>query len=295
MTMGDLSQRARALAAALEPVAGQVYFSPECHAEYQKLGFAGSPGEFGGVAGPDGPAYFTSRGSVMGQVPGEVVACAFGVFNPAAVIPAVDFGWSITDAGTICAARDRGAIAQLERCLGEKPDGIDRANELAARAVDTLRPEGRPLYAGLASLDLPGSPVGDLWRRLDMLREFRGDSHVSAWTTLGVDATEINLLTEAYWGMPMRSYSRTRAWSDAEFDAAEERLVARGLLEDGAITDAGRDKREAIEVATDEQCRPFVDALGDHLDELVSILRPYGAAIREQKGYLTAGPADLAR
>ena len=293
--MDDLSKRARALAAALEPVAGQVYFSPECHAEYEKLGFAGSPGEFGGVAGPDGPAYFTSRGSVMGQVPGEVVACAFGVFNPAAVVPAVDFGWSLTDAATICAARDRGAIAQLERILGEKPDGIDRANELAARAVDALRPEGRPLYAGLASLDLPGSPVGDLWRRLDMLREFRGDSHVNAWTTLGVDATEINLLTEAWWGMPMRSYSRTRAWSDAEFDAAEERLAGRGLLGDGAITDAGRDLRDQIEAATDAQCRPFVDALGDDVDELVSILRPYGAAIREQKGYLTAGPADLAR
>lgn len=293
--MGDLSQRARALAAALEPVAGQVYFSPECHAEYEKLGFAGSPGEFGGVAGPDGPAYFTSRGSVMGQVPGEVVACAFGVFNPAAVVPAVDFGWSITDAATICAARDRGAIGQLERILGEKPDGIDRANELAARAVDVLRPEGRPLYAGLASLDLPGSPLGDLWRRLDMLREFRGDAHVSAWTTLGVDATEINLLSEAHWGLPLRSYSRTRAWSDAEFDAAEERLTSRGLLRDGAITDAGRDAREAIEVATDSQCRPFVDALGDDLEELVSILLPYGAAIREQKGYLTAGPADLAR
>ncbi|HYD08835.1 MAG TPA: hypothetical protein VEA78_01930 [Acidimicrobiales bacterium] len=292
--MDELSKRARALSAAIEPVAGQVYFSPECHANYQALGFAGSPGEFGGVAGPDGPAYFTSRGSVMGQVPGEVVACAFGVFNPAAVVPAVDFGWSLTDAATICDARDRGAIDQLERILGEKPEGIDRANELAARAVDTLRPEGRPLYAGLASLDLPGSPVGDLWRRLDMLREFRGDAHVSAWTTAGIDATEINLLTEAYWGMPMRSYSRTRAWSDAEFDAAEERLVARGLLQDGAITDAGRDEREGVEVRTDAQCRPFVDALGDDADELVSILLPYGAAIRAAKGYLSAGPADLA-
>jgi len=27
----------------LEPVAGQVYFSPECHAAYAGLGFAPSP------------------------------------------------------------------------------------------------------------------------------------------------------------------------------------------------------------------------------------------------------------
>jgi len=291
----DLSKSARALSGALEPVAGQVYFSPECHERYVQLGFAPSSGEFGGVAAPDGPAYFTSRGSVMGQVPGEVVACAFGVFNPVAVKAAVDFGWTLTDAATICAARDAGAIAQLERVLGAEPDGVARANELLARAVEPLRPEGRPLYAGLASLDLPGSPLGDAWRRLDMLREFRGDSHINAWTTAGIDATEMCLLTEPYWGLPLRSYSRTRAWSDAEFDAAEARLEARGLLQGGTLTDRGRAEREAIEVATDLQCRPFVDALGDDLDELVGILRPWAAAVQAAKGYPAAGPQDLAR
>src|SRR5947207_5972913 len=104
----DVSVRARLLAGALEPVAGQVYFSPECHSRYEKLGFNGSPGAAGGVALPDGPAYFCSRGSVMGQVPGEVIAAAFGVFNPAAVVPAVTHGWTLTDAATICEARTAG-------------------------------------------------------------------------------------------------------------------------------------------------------------------------------------------
>ena len=75
----EVSVRARALGAALEPVAGQVYFSPECHAGYQALGFGPSRGKSGEVALPDGPAYLCSRGSVMGQVPGEVIASAFGV------------------------------------------------------------------------------------------------------------------------------------------------------------------------------------------------------------------------
>ena len=87
---------------ALEPVAGQVYFSPECHAAYAALGFSPSPGSLpNGVQFPDGAAYFTSRGSVMGQVPGEVVAAAFAVFNPEAVVPGVRFGWSKVDAATI--------------------------------------------------------------------------------------------------------------------------------------------------------------------------------------------------
>ena len=83
----DESKAARQLGSVLEPVTGQVYFSPECHANYVALGFAPSNGEFNGVAAPDGPAYFTSRGSVLGQVPGTVVAATFGVFNPEAVVP----------------------------------------------------------------------------------------------------------------------------------------------------------------------------------------------------------------
>lgn len=292
--MDELSRKARALAATIEPFAGQVYFSPECHANYQALGFSGSPAEANGVAVPDGPAYFTSRGSVMGQVPGHVVACAFGVFNPAAVVPAVAFGWTLTDAATICQARDDGAIGQLTRILGENPDGIDRANELFARATEPLRPEGRPLFAGLQSQALPGSPVGDAWRNADRLREFRGDAHVSAWTTAGVDATEICLLSEASWGLPLRSYSRTRAWSDAEFDAAMERMRSRGWFAGDALTDAGRAAREAIERDTDRQMRSAIDAIGDDLDELLAIVGPWGESIKDAKGYLGGGASDLA-
>jgi hypothetical protein len=294
MTDDELSRRARALAGALEPVAGQVYFSPECHERYQALGFGPSMGEVGGVAMPDGPAYFCSRGSVMGQVPGEVIAAAFGVFNPAVVVPAVAHGWGLTDAATICAARTEGATAQLRRILGDAPDGLERATELLARATDGLRPEGKPLFAGLLSLGLPGDPIGDVWRMADQLREYRGDAHVATWTAAGVDATEIGLLTELYWGLPMRSYIRTRAWSTEDLDAAEERLAARSWAADGALTDAGRAAREAIEVATDACCRPFVDALGDGLDELVGILRTWGRAVMDAGGYPGAGPHDLA-
>ena len=285
---------ARALAGVIEPFAGQVYFAPECHEAYAALGFAGSPGRFAEVAAPDGPAYFCSRGSVMGHVPGEVVAAAFGVFNPTVVVPAVAAGWALTDAATICAARTAGATAQLRRILGDEPPGLARAGELLARAVAPLRPEGRPLYAGLASLGLPGEPLADAWRLADMLREYRGDAHVSAWTAAGFDATEIGLLTEPYWGLPLRTYIRTRAWTDAQLDAAEARLVGRGLLHDGTLTDEGRAAREEVEVVTDRQCRPIVEALGDDLDELVGILRPWGAAIRHAGGYPASGPHDLA-
>ncbi|HEX7135314.1 MAG TPA: hypothetical protein VF228_22255 [Iamia sp.] len=287
---------ARALGAALEPVVGQVYFSPECHSAYEALGFRPSPATMGdpGVALPDGPAYFTSRGSVLGQVPGELVAAAFGVFNPEVVVPAVDRGWSLTDAATICSARTDGAVGQLRRVLGSSPEGLERANELLTRAVAPLRPEGRALYSGLLSLGVPDDPLVALWRRGDLLREFRGDSHIAAWVSAGLDATEVGLLTELYWGLPMRTYIRTRAWSEEHLDAATERLEARGLVADGAMTDAGRGLREEVEVRTDAQVQPAIDALGDDVDELIGLLRPWGAAVRAAGGYPADGPHDLA-
>jgi hypothetical protein len=286
---------ARRLAVALEPVAGQVYFSPECHAAYAELGFAPSPGALaGGVQLPDGPAYFTSRGSVMGQVPGEVVAAAFAVFNPEAVVPAVEFGWSKVDAATICDARTRGAVGQLVRVLGPEPAGLGRATELLATAVAPLRPEGKPLFAGLLSLGLPGDAVGDMWRLADMLREYRGDAHTAAWTSAGLDAAEIGLLTELYWGLPMRSYVRTRAWTSEQLDDAHARLSDRGLLAGGALTAAGRAERESIEVTTDTQCGAMLGALGDAFEDLIGLLTPWGEAIRDAGGYPPQGPHDLA-
>ena len=96
----------------------------------------------------------------MGQVPGQVVAAAFAVFNPDAVVPSVELGWSKVDAPAICAARTRGAVDQLVRVLGAEPEGLRRAAELLADAAAPLRPEGKPLFAGLLSLGLPGDPMG---------------------------------------------------------------------------------------------------------------------------------------
>lgn len=297
--MADQSRRGpkptRALAAALEPFSAQVYFAPECHSAYEGLGFAASPGKLGEVHLPDSPAYFCSRGSILGQVPGEVVAATFGVFNPDVVVPAVRYGWTLTDAKTIQAARTEGSVAQLRRVLGGEPAGLTRATELLQRAGDRLRPEGRPLYAGLLSQGLPDDPLGVAWRLADRLREYRGDCHIAAWTSAGFDATEIGLLTEPYWGLPMRTYVRTRAWTDDQLDTAEERLTSRGFVKNGALTAEGRSEREAVETATDLACRPLVDNLGDDLDELLSILGGWSKGIQATGGYPMSGPHELAQ
>jgi hypothetical protein len=284
--------RSRTLRDRIEPLIGQVYFSPECHAAYAALGFAPSPMTSNGVALPDGPAYFTSRGSLMGQVPGEVVTAAFGVFNPAAVVPSVTFGWTITDAATICAARHDGAVAQLQRILGERPDSIERTVELLRRACAPLEPNGKPLFAGAQSQPWPADLLGVLFNAGDQLREFRGDAHTAAWTAAGLDGPEIGLMSERYSGIPPRTYVRTRAWGAERLDAADEKLASLGWYDGDGLSTAGRAVREAIEVATDNQMAPAMEALGDDFDELIERITPMGRAVVAAHGYL-GGVGDL--
>lgn len=294
MSSDALLANARALGGALEPFVGQVYFSPECHRNYAALGFQPSPGEMNGVALPEGISYFTSRGSLMGQVPGELVAAAFAVFNPIVVVPSVTAGWKITNAATICAARRDGAIAQLERIVGAKPGGATKIRPILERAVGALRPEGRPLFAGTLSQVVPSSDLGACWHFGDMLREFRGDSHTAAWIAAGLDATEIGLLTELFWGLPLRSYSRTRGWSEDDYTAAIDRLESRGLIADGVFTTKGRELRESVEIRTDEQMRPAMQAIGDDFTQLVEVLGTWSRAVQAMKGYPESGPHELA-
>lgn len=88
---------------------------------------------------------------------------------------------------------------------------------------------GRPLgVLGAALARLPRSPMGDVWRAADLVREHRGDSHVISWAVGGADAVEVLLLTEQWWGLPARAYTPSRGWSDADMDAGFDRLQRRG-------------------------------------------------------------------
>jgi hypothetical protein len=104
----------------------------------------------------------------------------------------------------------------------------------------------------------------------------------------GLTATDIGLLTELSWGMPARSYSRTRGWTADEFDRAEHHLRNLGYLDgvgsDTHLSQQGRHAREQVEVATDDQMKPALEALGDHAEELFDILAPWGEKVRDGKG-----------
>jgi hypothetical protein len=145
------------------------------------------------------------------------------------------------------------------------------AAELRA-TVEALDRTGRPLFAGLAAQPWPDGPAGQLWRACELLREHRGDNHVAVCVAAGLSGIEMNLLTESWLGMPIKSYSATRGWPPHALDAATARLESAGLLADGVLTAVGRERRDALEDATDALETAVIVVLGDRVEELITRL-----------------------
>jgi hypothetical protein len=202
--------------------------------------------------------------------------------HPARVEAAVGEAWRVSDPETLLAARLRAATAHLARVLGPDPPGVARAVGLLRPVVEHAPTEGHALFAGLRALPWPGTPLGDLWRACDMVRERRGGSHLNAWVAAGLDPVELLLLTVQWRTKPNPGLAgpAEMGWSEADAAARREQLRARGLIDaDDRITDAGRQLRDDVELATDHQERPLVEALGDDVDELFDLLVPWARAV----------------
>jgi hypothetical protein len=231
-------------------------------------------------------AYFTSRGACLGpNVSGHMVTAAFGVFKRSIVVPAVEEGWRRTDQATILAAREQGSVASLRRMLGDEPDGLPWVTGVLKRMAGAGPAEGHYLHSGLLSLGFPGDPMGDFWRAADLVREHRGDSHIAAWLAADLDATEVGLLTDPWRGQPLKSWVRTRGWTDDELDAACDRLRSRGFLEGDDLTSAGRALRDDIEAATDVMESRMIAALGDDADRFFTLLDGWCEVVVAAGGY----------
>ncbi len=86
----------------------------------------------------------------------------------------------------------------------------------------------------------------------------------------------MNVLTELWVGMPLLSYTATRAWPPEAMDAAVAGLRDRGWLDGDGLTAAGRAARDEVEARTDAQEQGLVDALGDRLETVCAQLDDWG-------------------
>jgi hypothetical protein len=274
---------ARKMWRTLEPYHGLVYFTPHATEAYAALGITGRAG------------YFASRSAPMGAVAAEVVIAAFYNFAPAVVRQGIPAAWDAADPADLVAARLEAVDRALHHAVGPEALASAEVAEAAAlvrRACAACTPEGRPLYAGHAGLDWPDAPHLALWHGATVLREYRGDGHVAALVTEGIDGCEalVTHAADVEASVPAEVLRRTRAWDQEAWTAASDRLRARGLLDDaGALTPAGTEVRARVERLTDERALAPWQALGeDDAARLRTIVRPLSKAI--VAGGLLGGP-----
>jgi hypothetical protein len=196
-------------------------------------------------------SYFAARSAAFGAVGPEVPTATFFVFAPWLHAKALPSSWSVASPDEVQQARRASMAVVLGRVLGDV-DEADLAELLALvrTACDGLTPPGRPLYAAHAGLTRPDDPRVALWHATALVREHRGDGHVAVLLTAGLDPVESLVLNGLFWGNTgfLRS---TRGWTDEQWAAGEQRLVDRGLVTDGALTEQGLAFRKGLERDTD--------------------------------------------
>jgi len=261
----------------LEPYHAMIYFSPEAREAFKAAGLKGY-----------WMGYFAARSAPLGIVPVAVVTATFYNFHAKMVARSLPDAWSFSTPRHILDLRLQSADATLRRLLGDliaSPELVEAA-ELARQAVAGCHVGGRALFAAYSALSWPTEPHLVLWHAATLLREFRGDGHVASLLAAGIDGCEAHLIQGAAGKISRENSQPNRGWSDEDWEAAQQRLQQRSLLDDkGQFTLAGTTLYQSIEDATDLLALPPWQHLGaEKFARLISLVRPLSVRIVEQGG-----------
>jgi hypothetical protein len=232
-------------------------------------------------------AYFSSRAAAMGPVPAETVIATFFNFNPELIRRAIPAAWQIATPAEILAARLDAVDRSLRKAWGDdvSSPAVAEAAGLARRVAERAasRPQGRPLFAGHAALPWPGKPHLVLWHAQTLLREYRGDGHVALLLTEGLDGVGALITHAATGSISADALRASRAWSEQDWAAGEERARAQGWLDGGpelALSEEGQRRRQSIEDRTDELAVYPYEAIGaDGCHRLAELTAQLSAAV----------------
>lgn len=254
----------------LEPYHAITYFAPDTRKATDALGLRGG-----------WMSYFGCRAAPLGPVEPEVVTAVFYNFHPSMVARAIPDAWGFASPSQLLATRLEAVDSAVRRFMPDASTAVRRTAELARQAAELAPVAGRPLAAANAALDWPDEAHLVLWQATTILRESRGDGHVSALVGAGLTPCQAILTISAAGGPSKEVFQLNRRWSDEEWATAAEDLRVRGLLDaNGVLTDAGRALRQQVEDTTDRLAEQGWTAFGDdNTAELDKLIRPISGAI----------------
>lgn len=263
------------------------YFTPESRAATDALGCKG------GWMG-----YFGMRAAPFGAASPELVTAVFYNFHPSRVARALPQAWDIATPERFLDTRLSGVDGAVRRMVA--PDVLDSAElaeaaGLLRQAAQAAPIAGRPIAAANAALPWPEAPHLMLWQAATLLRESRGDGHVAALVSAGLDPCAALVIFAADKGMTAEYMQVARGWSADEWAAARDRLAERGLLTSaGELTSAGSALRAWVEERTDAEAEAPWRALGEAAStRLAELLDPIVLPIAEANEAMKVNPIGL--
>jgi hypothetical protein len=224
--------------------------------------------------------YVRGRSAPLGTSNASVIVSCFGTFEPGLLGSILDHRNTAVSDERILEARELGAVAALRAVTGGVDmTAVDWASTRLYQVMTGLEVTARPLFAALRSLAIPTDAYGKLWRTAELYREHRGDGNLAASIAAGLDAVEMNVMTELWIGYALGEYSATRGFTPDRIAAAAERLQRRGWMEGEALTELGRRARGEIERATDDTQEGIIEGLADDVGEVTEALGLVGRAV----------------
>lgn len=269
-----------------EPIHAITYFAPEVREALDGLGYRGF-----------WMGYFAARSAPFGPVPPHVVTATFYNFAHARVAKSLPAAWEIAGPQLALRTRQDSAAAVLRRCGLDDDENVNTAAQLAIRAAQRTPVHARPLFAANVALAVPSDPVAALWHATTLLREHRGDGHISVLAAARISGRESNVLHAAANPLPREYVKQIRHYDDAEWSACEQSLADRGLLAaDGSLTPAGRDLKTDVEATTDQFALRIFDELDDaELQALFGALTPLARLVNAAGDVPTTTPMSVRR
>jgi len=234
----ELSKR---IARSVQTTVGWIFWDPGAVARFETLGL---PGPLGYIASRSAP--FAGAGY------GALVA-ALGSISPTGIRFVVDF-LKPEDFMKYWDARNTAIREGLET---HAPEILQVLVDFAPRleeVVDHLPFAGRPFSASHLDISRSDDPVMRGWHAINIIREWRGDTHWGLVAEHNLSGAEASTLHNAWLRYDNEWLSRSRGIDD---DAIRQALIAlevRGFASRGVVNDRGLAFRQHLENETDRRC-----------------------------------------
>lgn len=270
----DLTER---IARSVQTTVGWIFWDPGAVSRFEALGL---PGPLG---------YIASRSAPFAGAGYSSLVAALGSISPLGIRFVVD----LLDRDGFMKywhARNDAIVDGLIEHAPEMAGILASWGPVLSEIVSQLPFAGRPFAASHLDLPLPEDPVLRGWHAVNVLREWRGDTHWGIVAELNLTGPEASTLHNAWLRYDGEWLSHSRGIPEDDIRESLLSLERRGLAHDGVVNEAGIVLRDWIERETDRRTTVPWQLLGyEETEQLASLLEP-PCELLLRRVDITAGP-----